>query len=330
MKIDFMSGLARRMGETWMRAGLSGAQLSGPLQAAQPRPRPVWAVISVVLIAALALAGWFLWNQQTPALAQTPTTASEFGVFWESTSRYALPSGVCHDGTNVWVAANTGSFDWTGVRGEIKAYNPANGSRLTASNKNLSYKFRGPIRQIWCNSTRLWVVRGPALVADENFEWVEVFNLSNGNWNSSWKLPATYGQARGLWSDNGTHAWAAQRRSFNSGYSELYRTNQSRSINQRVTLRDIDRPGGVTGDATHVWVLSQEDCKILAYSRSDGARAASKDRNLPHCPRQIHRQFINGLTSDGTNFWVNYGTSSNASGNYRGRIRSFSVVAGGI
>ena len=321
-----------------MRAGLSGALLSAPLQAAQPRPRPVWAVISAVLIAALALAGWFLWDQQKPALAQTPTTASEFGVFWESTNRYALPSGVCHDGTNIWVAAHTGTIDYRhGVQAEVKAYNPANGSRGTGSVNSLSRVLHAPITQIWCSSTRLWALRGPPLVGlnpgnpSLGLSHVEVFNLSNGNWISTWTLPASPVSRRGLWSDDGTHAWTAQRPSIYSSYSsEVYRTNQSRVINQRVTLTDIDRPGGVTGDATHVWVLSQEDCKILAYSRSNGARAASKDRNLPHCPRQIDRQFINGLTSDGTNFWVNYGTSSNAAGNYRGRIRSFSVVAGGI
>ena len=321
-----------------MRAGLSGALLCGPLQAAQSRPRPVWAVISAVLIAALALAGWLLWDQQTPALAQTPTTASEFGVFWESTNRYALPSGVCHDGTNVWVAANTGTFEpFAGAKAEVKAYNPANGSRVTGSVNKLSRTFHAPITRIWCNSTRLWVVRGPAVVEflrstdpSRGFSYVEVFNLTNGNWISSWKLPVTPGTYRGLWSDDGTHAWGALRPSFASNTSRLFRTDQSRDVGNSFTLTDIDRPGGVTGDATHVWVLSQEDCKILAYSRSNGARAASKDRNLPHCPRQIHRQFINGLTSDGTNFWVNYGTSSNAAGNYRGRIRSFSVVAGGI
>ena len=184
------------------------------------------------------------------------------------------PTGICSDGTTMFVTDNTDS--------KVYAYTMSNKSRDNTQDIDLHMSNSMP-EGLWCDANTVWVAEDDTAPHNDIF----AYNRANGNRNTAvdfpgidrqiGKSPAVYLNAnpRGIYSDGVTmfvvddedqrvYAWRM--------------SNQSWDPLKDINLDDENTdPEGLWFDGRTLWVVDDADDKLYVYDLP-GARQAQRDK----------------------------------------------------
>ena len=222
--------------------------------------------------------------------------------FTPPTTNYG--SQIWSDGTTMWVLYNGSSGD------KLFAYTLATGANDTSKEFNLHADNNFP-HGIWSDGTTVWVAEN-----DSTENKLYAYTLATGARVTSkeFTLHADNGFPEGMWSD-GTTIWVGDS---DDGKAYAY----TLATGARVTAKDINLhshnnyPKDFWSDGETLWVAESDqdnsdtdgvyESKLYAYNLTTGARDTAKEYYLARDGNSIVE--ANGIWSDGTIMWVNYGS----------------------